>query len=666
MDTDRPHPPLASGFPPLPCVTQQLYATGPTPQIPPPPQERSAFRRLLTWTTLSLALVYGGSTYAALVSQRYGDFFIEKVPGGSQIMDVVEDSPLGQKLKTTNVSELTGQAIGAASSGYERVSGAVGRVVGSAKDKVEDLQESGKEALESDKIQHPRQRAGDMVRKVEKKLDEADVKSKAETAVEEVKSKSEELVNRAKQAASNAESKLEKKGGAARDKVEDAASSASARAKSSQPYGRDLPLNHEAPAGYSGSAPRDRGVRPDPEHQGRLRDPPELPKLPRLAPSIGSLSGSEPMIAQLADTIDDLAAFVREAPASAGNKATGVLDEAKRELSRLYERLETVKKNEAAKLQKGLEAQKQKYDAALKKAADDAEAKVSKVDEAYKKKQEELRKSEAAEFASKLKAELETQSQIINERLKEEVVQQGVEMQRRWTKEIKARVEAERGGRLAKLDELAKDLDSIQKISLENSQALEESASTLALGAALRDLSQVALLEADEAGTKRSYKKELDLVKRATAGNKPLTEDAVLQAALGGLESARPEDGVESFSTLYGWFSQKVRPAIQRVALVPEHAGVLSHLLSATVAPLLFTKTGYPEDGDDVPSVLARAQFHLERRDLDGAARQLNQLKGWPKVLVEDWLQAARRRLEVEQHLDVASVEAHFASLQNA
>jgi len=42
--------------------------------------------------------------------------------------------------------------------------------------------------------------------------------------------------------------------------------------------------------------------------------------------------------------------------------------------------------------------------------------------------------------------------------LKEEVVAQGIELQRRWIREIKVRVEQERGGRLAKLDELAANL----------------------------------------------------------------------------------------------------------------------------------------------------------------------------------------------------------------
>lgn len=637
-------------------VQRRLLATVPppggNPALPPPPKSgRSGFSRFLIWTTTGVAVFYGGSTYAALTNQKYADFFTEKVPLGDKVYDLVEDSSFGRSLKSSNIDNVSGRAVEAASAGYGRISDAISRVVTDTKDTVDNLQNKGREFIDNDDAKEVRKSAKDMVRKVEKKVDEAELKAKGEQLAEDTKSKSNELVGRAKDAAKQLESKLEGKAKDASNQI--------------QSFGQTLPLQHEAPAGYQGSSYRDRGVKANSgEPEARLREPPNVPKLPRLAPSISSLSGSEPMIAQLANTIDDLAAFIREAPVQAGIKAGGVLDEAKAELSKLYDRLEQVKKNEAAKLQQELESQKRKYDDALKKAAKDAEDKVDKVDAAYKKEQEQLRKNEANEYAAKLKAELETQSNIINERLKEEVVQQGVEMQRRWMKEIKARVEAERGGRLAKLDQLSKDLDSIQKISLDNSQALEESATSLALSAALRELANVALDEADEVNVKRPFDKELKRVKGALKTD--LEHDTILQVAIQKLESIKPDEGVETFSSLYSWFSQKVRPAVQRVALVPDQAGILSHLLSATIAPLLFQKNGFPTEGEDVASVLARTQFHLERRDLDSAARQLNVLKGWPKVLAEDWLSAARKRLEVEQHLNVANAEAHLTSLQNA
>ena len=60
--------------------------------------------------------------------------------------------------------------------------------------------------------------------------------------------------------------------------------------------------------------------------------------------------------------------------------------------------------------------------------------------------------------------------------------------------------------------------------------------------------------------------------------------------------------------------------------------------------------------GSDVLSVLARAEYYLNEKDLDSAARELNQLKGPAKVLTSDWLDAARKRLEVLQALQVCTI----------
>ena len=58
--------------------------------------------------------------------------------------------------------------------------------------------------------------------------------------------------------------------------------------------------------------------------------------------------------------------------------------------------------------------------------------------------------------------------------LKTEVIAQGIELQRRWIREIKMRVEQERGGRLAKLDEIATNLKRLERVALDNAGYLDE------------------------------------------------------------------------------------------------------------------------------------------------------------------------------------------------
>jgi mitofilin len=45
------------------------------------------------------------------------------------------------------------------------------------------------------------------------------------------------------------------------------------------------------------------------------------------------------------------------------------------------------------------------------------------------------------------------------------------------------------------------------------------------------------------------------------------------------------------------------------------------------------------------------------------AARELNQLQGWAGKLASDWLREARKRLTVEQALQVVAMEATLNSL---
>lgn len=115
-----------------------------------------------------------------------------------------------------------------------------------------------------------------------------------------------------------------------------------------------------------------------------------------------------------------------------------------------------------------------------------------------------------------------------------------------------------------------------------------------------------------------------------------------------------PDIGVEPFADLASWFASDVAPKVCHVALVPEeNAGVLSYLASHLFSGFRFRRHGLVA-GDDVLSTIARAEYYLNEKDLDSAARELNQLKGPAKTLLHDWLEAARRRLEVEQALEVS------------
>jgi len=268
--------------------------------------------------------------------------------------------------------------------------------------------------------------------------------------------------------------------------------------------------------------------------------------------------------------------------------------------------------------------------------------------------QERTRMTEA--YREKLEQELKTQMVLINERLKQEVIAQGIELQRRWIREIKVRVEEERGGRLAKLEELSANMKRLEQVALGNAEILEDTTRVHALWSAARALTTTAL----DSSKRRPFRDELRVLRHIAAAR----EDEVVTTVLDTLETSDvPDIGVEPLPDLITWFTTSVSPKIARVALVPDQdAGVLSYLGSYALSAFRFKPHGLVE-GDDVLSVIARAEHYLNEKDLDSAARELNQLKGPAKTLIHDWLEAARRRLEVEQALDIVQSQATIASL---
>ena len=208
-------------------------------------------------------------------------------------------------------------------------------------------------------------------------------------------------------------------------------------------------------------------------------------------------------------------------------------------------------------------------------------------------------------------------------------------------------MEQGRGGRLAKLDELSANLKRLEQIALDNSEHLDENIRVHALWSAIRALNNSAV----SSPVRKPFREELRILRHITAAK----EDPVVSVVLDSLEGTDvPDVGIEPFADLATWFVNEVAPKVSQVALVPdENAGVLSYLASRAISTIRFRRQGLVP-GNDVLSVLARAEYYLNEKNLDSAARELNQLSGSAKVLLHDWLEAARRRLEVQQALEVS------------
>jgi len=269
----------------------------------------------------------------------------------------------------------------------------------------------------------------------------------------------------------------------------------------------------------------------------------------------------------------------------------------------------------------------------------------------WKEEYESEREKLAQSYKQKLQSELEVAQKVYDQRLKNGLLEQSIALQRSFSSTIRDRVETERDGRLSKLTELSDSIHELEKLTAEWNSVVDANLKTQHLVVAVEAVKTTL----EKADAPKPFTTELAALKEIAA------DDPVVAAAIASINPAAYQRGIPTASQLIDRF-RRVAAEVRKAALLPEDAGVASHLASLAMSKFLFKKSGLAV-GTDVEAVLARTEVLLEEGDLDGAAREMNGLDGWAKVLSRDWLGEVRRVLEVRQALDVIATEARLQTL---
>nr|ODO04035.1 mitochondrial protein [Cryptococcus depauperatus CBS 7855] len=670
-------PPPAGTVHVRPVTVNTGPATPGSSSLATPKPKPRRFRRFVIYTVLGSVAFYSVSGYIGTKSDTYRDLFTDYVPGGEAVADYADEN--GWENLTGKILNTWYSIAGKSETTSEKVERKLGeikegvaQIPAQAKGKIEEVREritekSSASQKVGDKAQHLKQVAIDKTHEAETRIKEfaVEAKEKIETATKDVPFNFSEGVEGIVRQAEAALHKVESKTDQAVETAKLAPTIPSSRFPDTQRprelrpetvvpkkqsfegkqlyTGPPLPLGFEPPPGYYLEPPKETLQEKVKEKIGEIEE-----KLPLLVPKVKEFAAEEPIISQLASTIDSLTSSLSTPTKTLSSNATGILSKAHDDLTALSTRLQEVKKAEKERLEKTVGEKKKEFEALLKSKEDE---KV-KSEGVLKQNWEKERQGMVDDWRKELEAELEHQRQGIETRLREEVVSQGIELQRRWLRSIKAQVETERGGRLAKLDHLTTSLKQLERITLDNSATLDDNVRLHKLWSALR-----AVQSKVDAGDVM-FDDELRALRNLAAPTSSQGE-GVIKAALDQLEkSGIPQTGVKSFSALSSWFTNSVAPRIQSSSLVPapEEATVLSHLASALLSKVMFRPQAGRVPGGSVGAVLARAEWCLAEKDLDGAAREVNSLTGWPAKLATDWLVQARRKLEVQQALEVNSL----------
>ena len=383
--------------------------------------------------------------------------------------------------------------------------------------------------------------------------------------------------------------------------------------------------------------------------------PPESKPTPPPAPAappvdhVNVPEAQEPVVQDLVKLINNIITAVNASPEA--SKYSTTLSTAKEELQKVIGGIRTLKDKSTSDAESQIKNAHSEFDSAAKELVRRLDGEMQEQEVKWREEYESEREKLSHGYQQKLAAELDAASKVADEKKMNELLQQEIALQKQFMESVKGQVEAEREGRLAKLDELSTSVTELEKLTGEWNSVVDATLQTQHLHVAL----EAVRAKIKDAETPTPFLHELVALKEVSA------DDEVVNAAIASINPVAYQRGIPSPAHLIDRF-RRVASEVRKASLLPEDAGIASHAASAALSRLMFTKKssrGLPE-GEDVEATLARTEVLLEEGDVDAAAREMNVLAGWAGVLARDWVGECRRVLEVGQAVDVSFPFPYF------
>ncbi|KAI9762820.1 MAG: Formation of crista junctions protein 1 [Chaenotheca gracillima] len=397
-------------------------------------------------------------------------------------------------------------------------------------------------------------------------------------------------------------------------------------------------------------SPKPEPPKPSPP-PAKKEDKPEPKSAPIVAiDPINMEHADEPVVQDLVKILNNIITAVN-ADNTAG-RFSGVVNSAKSELAKVGDKINDLKNAQKHAAEDKIKSSHQEFDQAAKQLVSRLENEMRDQESRWKDEFESEREKISNSYQNRLKTELERAKEVSDQTMKNHLLEQAIEMKRKFLSDVKDRVEGERNNRLGKLSELSESVSELEKLTADWNTVVDTNLKTQHLQVAVDSVRS----QLENPDQPRPFVRELAALKETAS------DDKVVSAAIGSMNPAAYQRGVHTSAQLVDRF-RVVADEVRKASLLPEDAGVASHAASFVLSKFLFKKQGLAK-GDDVESILTRTETFLEEGDFDAAAREMNGLNGWAKTLSKDWLGEVRSVLEVQQALDVITTEARLQSLR--
>ncbi|PNS21784.1 MICOS complex subunit mic60 [Sphaceloma murrayae] len=376
-----------------------------------------------------------------------------------------------------------------------------------------------------------------------------------------------------------------------------------------------------------------------------------VPAATSLVDHVAVPEASEPVVQSTVKMLNDLITVINSDPNASKYQTT--IQKAKEQLGDIVSNISTLKQQIQHDAEQKITSAHRDFDSAAKELVSRLEREMQEQELRWREEYESEREKISKSYQGKLGAEIESLRKLADQRTQTALLEQQIALNREFARQVEARVEAERQGRLGKLGELSSSVSELEKLTAEWNSVIDTNLQTQHLHVAL-DAVKSAIEKYDHP---TPFVAELAALKEVGNSNQ------VVNAAIASIPPVAYQRGLPTSAHLIDRF-RRVASEVRKAALLPEDAGVASHAASAVLSRFMFSKKGegMPE-GTDVEAVLTRTENLLEEGDLDGAAREMNGLHGWAGVLSKDWVGECRRVLETRQALEVIAAEARLQSL---
>ncbi|KAL2125497.1 hypothetical protein VTJ04DRAFT_1862 [Mycothermus thermophilus] len=602
-------------------VATNKSASPPPPPTTPPRRKKGFFRRLrnyiLTITFLG-ALAFGGGVWYSRINDNFHDFFTEYVPYGEQAVLYLEELDFKKRFPDA-AGRATGRRIDGEQVTIPAQSGASWRVADGSE--ISGRQSSSVQKTAAAKVA------------AQPKEVPAVTEAKKETAkLPATESKVEEK----KKPSSSKKADKKKPAEKAEPKPVEPEKAVVVEKQAEKPAETAV-----VPAAAAAATP---AWRP-PEVDEPSRWPPASPIDPLAVPD-----AADPVVQDLVRMVNDIVTVINHDGAS--EKYGAAIGKAKAEISRVGSKIREIKEEAEREAARQVRQRVDEFDKAANELVSRLESALAAQEQAFRKEFEAELERLRLSYENKTKLVQERERRLAEERLGNQLLEQAVQLQRQFARDIQKHVEEEREARLGRLRELAATVEGLERLTAGWGEVVDANLRAQQLHVAV----EAVRASLEDARHPRPFVRELVALKEIAA------HDPVVDAAIASIPPSAYQRGVSTPAELIDRF-RRVAAEVRKASLLPDDAGVASHASSYVLSKVLFRKQGLAA-GDDVESILTRTQTLLEEGDLDNAAREMNTLTGWAKTLSRDWLAEVRRVLEVRQALEVIQTEARLQSLR--